>query len=177
METYSLRIMIYKFRIILDAKEDIFRDIALEASATLEDLHNVITQAFGFDGGEMASFYLSDDSWNQGEEISLFDLSDGTASVRLMSETVLSDVLDKDHTKLIYLYDFLNLWTFFVELGDIAEKEDGITYPELLYAHGVLPDSPPDRQFEADVLSESDEEDEGFDIEGYSGLDFDENWN
>ena len=43
----------------------------------MEDLHNVITQSFGFDGTEMASFYISDDEWNQGEEISLFDMSDG----------------------------------------------------------------------------------------------------
>ena len=38
---------------------------------------------------EMASFYLSDDQWNQGEEISLFDLSEGNTSVRLMSETII----------------------------------------------------------------------------------------
>ena len=45
---------------------------------TLEDLHNIITQSFGFEGTEMASFYLSDNQWNQGEEISLFDLSEET---------------------------------------------------------------------------------------------------
>ena len=49
--------MIYKFRAILDAEEDIFRDIAIEKEATLEDLHNALVNAFGFDGTEMASFY------------------------------------------------------------------------------------------------------------------------
>ncbi len=70
--------MIYRFRIILDNKseEDIFRDIEIRKTDTLEDLHNAITQSFGFDGMEMASFYLSDDEWNQGEEISLFDMSE-----------------------------------------------------------------------------------------------------
>jgi len=68
--------MIYRFRVILDndTEEDIFRDFEIRESDTLEDLHNVITQCFGFDGTEMASFYLSDDEWNQGEEISLFDM-------------------------------------------------------------------------------------------------------
>ena len=42
--------MIYRFRIILDAKEDILRDIEIEASATLEDFHYAIAQAFGFAG-------------------------------------------------------------------------------------------------------------------------------
>jgi hypothetical protein len=34
--------MVYKFRVILDAEEDIFRDIAILADDTLEDLHNAI---------------------------------------------------------------------------------------------------------------------------------------
>ena len=69
--------MIFRFRVVLDndTKEDIFRDIEIRKTDTFEDLHNSITQSFGFDGSEMASFYLSDDEWNQGEEISLFDLS------------------------------------------------------------------------------------------------------
>jgi hypothetical protein len=36
------KIMVYKFRVILDAEEDIFRDIAILADDTLEDLHNAI---------------------------------------------------------------------------------------------------------------------------------------
>ena len=48
--------MIYKFRVILDAEEDIFRDIAIESDNTLEDLHNTIVNAFGFDGTETGSF-------------------------------------------------------------------------------------------------------------------------
>ena len=40
--------MIYRIRIILDVKEDVLRDIEIEATATLEDLHHAITQSFGF---------------------------------------------------------------------------------------------------------------------------------
>ena len=58
--------MIYRFRVILDAQEDIFRDIEIEQDATAEDFHNAITQAFGFGGQEMACFYISDEAWNQG---------------------------------------------------------------------------------------------------------------
>ena len=81
--------MIYRFRIILDTEEDVFRDIEIEQEATLEQFHDVITQSFGFDGTEMASFYISDDKWNQGEEISLFDMSEGSQPVKLMNETLL----------------------------------------------------------------------------------------
>ena len=106
--------MIYRFRVILDndTDEDIFRDIEIRQTDTLEDLHNAITQSFGFDGSEMASFYLSDDQWNQGEEISLFDMREGSNAVKLMNETIIEGTLDKDHTKLIYVYDALCGWCF-----------------------------------------------------------------
>lgn len=169
--------MIYKIRIILDAKEDVFRDIEIEAGNYLEELHNAITQAFGFDGSEMASFYLADEEWEQGEEISLFDMSEAGSDIRLMNETAIDDVINEENPHLIYVYDFLSMWTFFVELGEIVEKEDGEFYPNLLFAYGVLPDSPPEKNFEA--LREGEEQsltDED-DIEDYEDLDFDENWN
>ncbi len=117
--------MIYKIRIILDTDDDIFRDIEIEGENTLEDLHNTITQAFGLMGDEMASFYTCDDRWNQDEEIALFDMSDTEGHVRLMNETFIEVILTENTPKLIYVYDFLSMWTFFVELADIVEKEDG----------------------------------------------------
>src|SRR5699024_5326456 len=148
--------MIYKFRIVLDTLEEVFRDIEIRAEDTLEDLHNSIIQAFGFDGNEMASFYISDEDWNQGEEIMLFDMSEGEAdSVRMMNETALDSVFDRKNTKMIYVYDFLSMWTFYVELADIEEDEAGKSYPNLMYSHGILPDNPPEKNFE----SEFDEED------------------
>lgn len=170
--------MIYRFRAILDTHEDVFRDIEIEASNTLEDLHNTVTQSFGFGGQEMASFYISNDLWEQGEEIALFDMSDEPGSVRVMSETLLEDVVNKDQTKLIYVYDFFNLWTFMVELVEIAEYEEGRTYPNLMFAHGQIPDEAPDKEFVADNAGD-DENDEDYDLdpEDYDNLDFDENWN
>ncbi len=105
--------MIYRFRAILDHenKEDIFRDIEIRKTDTFEDLHNVLTQSFGFDGSEMASFYVSNDDWHQGQEIALFDMGQNE-DIRMMNETIIEDVLDEDNTKLIYIYDFLNMWTF-----------------------------------------------------------------
>jgi hypothetical protein len=170
--------MIYKIRVILDADDDIFRDIEIEAETHLEELHNAITQAFGFDGSEMASFYLADEDWEQGEEISLFDMSENGSDIRLMNETALDDVLNEENPHLIYVYDFLSMWTFFVELAEVAEKEPGLSYPNLLFAYGVLPDNPPEKNFEA-LPDDSGEDmlDDDMDIEDYDNLDFDENWN
>lgn len=169
--------MIYKFRVILDAEEDVFRDIEIEASDSLEDLHNAIIQAFGFDGAEVASFYLSDKDWNQGEEIPLFDVNENQIETRFMGETFLDELLDENNRNLIYVYDFFNMWTFFVELADIAEPESGVTYPNLLFAHGHLPDTPPNRDFDEAGFESFDDTDEDFDVDDYDNFDFDENWN
>ncbi len=166
--------MIYKIRIILDAEEDIFRDLEVEDTDTLEDFHNAITQAFGFMGNEMASFYTCDEDWNQDEEIALFDMGENGSGARFMSETPLSDVLREESPKLIYVYDFLSMWTFFVELADIVDKEDGRTYPNLLFSFGELPDSPPEKNFESKPGPMIDFDD---DVDRYDDLDFDENWN
>ena len=169
--------MLYRFRIILDAEEDVFRDIELLSDSTLEDFHNAIFQSFGFDGNEMASFYTSDDDWNQGEEISQVDLTDGESDIRLMEETLLEDVVSEDQPKLIYIYDFLSMWTFLVELAEIAEPEVGMTYPNLMYVHGQLPSAPPEKEFKAEEDDFETSFDDDFDIDDYDDLSFDENWN
>jgi hypothetical protein len=170
--------MIYRFRVILDAHEDVFRDIEIEAVANLEDLHNTITQAFGFAGQEMASFYVSNDLWEQGEEIALFEMSEVPGSIRIMSETPIKDVTHQKQTKLIYVYDFLNMWTFLVELAEIADRQEDLAYPNLMFAHGEIPEEAPDKGFIADPTGEKDPDDEyDLDPNDYDNLDFDENWN
>jgi len=106
--------MVYKFRVILDAEEDVFRDIAILAEDTLEDFHNAIFNSFGFDGLEVASFYTCDDTWNQEDEIPMFDAGDVPGEQKTMSDYQLSDLLDQQNTKIIYVYDFINMWTFLV---------------------------------------------------------------
>ena len=171
--------MIYRFRVILDndTEDDIFRDLEIRESDTLEDLHNIITQSFGFDGSEIASFYISNDEWDQGEEISLFDLSED-ASARLMNNTILNDVVHEAQTKLIYVYDFLNMWTFFVELAEIVDEAIGPDYPNLMFVHGQIPDEAPEKSFESEGSSEEfNEFEDGLNIDDYDHLDFDEQWN
>ena len=169
--------MLYRFRVILDAEEDVFRDIEIMSDSTLEDFHNTIFQSFGFDGNEMASFYISDDEWNQGEEISQFDMAEGGSSIRLMNETTLDDVVSESQTKLIYVYDFLSMWTFMVELAEIAEPEAGMDYPNLMFVHGQLPTQAPEKEFTAEDDDELIQFDDDLDLDDFDDLSFDENWN
>ena len=162
--------MIYRFRVILDndTDDDIFRDIEINKSNNLEDFHNTITQSFGFEGNEMASFYLSDQEWNQGEEISLFDLGDVGETNRLMSDVLLDSVMDKNNNRLIFVYDFLNLWTFLIELVEIVELTSGVNYPNLIFSKGQIPSKIPEKKFKAEnILEDENNEDELGDYKEY----------
>ncbi len=180
--------MVYKFRVILDAEEDIFRDIAILAEYTLEDLHNAIFNSFGFGGMEVASFYTCDDTWNQEDEIPMFDTGDIPGEQKTMSDYQLSDILDQENTKIIYVYDFISMWTFLVELAAIEEVSAGSTYPETIFSVGEMPTEAMEKHFIADDDEnesynefEDDLDEEDLDMfegdDSYEDYGFEENWN
>ncbi|MEN9640552.1 MAG: hypothetical protein RLZZ262_2421, partial [Bacteroidota bacterium] len=70
---------IFKFRVIIDTEEDVFRDIEIETDASFEDLHRSILDGFDFEEGEMASFYMSNEQWEKGLEIALMDMGEKAA--------------------------------------------------------------------------------------------------
>ena len=156
----------YKFRVILDTKEDVIREIALLRDFTLEDLHQTIVNAFGFDGMEMASFYHTDNEWSQGDEIPLFNMSEQVGGLSQMSDYKLELIFNKQNNKLIYVYDFLNLWTFFVEFISEFDDVEDKSIPLLLFSLGELPQKAPEKEFE--IPKEDDEEDD------FDSLDYDD---
>lgn len=178
--------MVYKFRVILDSEEDVFRDIAILEDDTLEDLHNAIVNAFDFDGLQIASFYTCDNQWNQEEEISLFDTGDILGEQKIMSDYPLSEILNKENTKIIYVYDFLNMWTFLIELAAIEEIQTGEIYPNVLFTHGIMPMDAPEKDFADSTTSDFDYDEDDYDEDDLDLLDggesfedfgFEENWN
>ena len=140
----------YKIRIILDTKEDVIRTILTDSNINLETLHTTIAKAFGFKGLEMASFYRSDEEWNQGEEIPLFNMAEAGEEIS-MQTCILNETLTKENDKLIYVYDFLNMWTFYVDVIEIsAEKRNDL--PQTILNVGEIPEIAPEKEFVADKL-------------------------
>ena len=70
------------------------------------------------------------------------------------------------------------MWTFFVELAEIVEEAETTDYPNLMFVQGQVPDEAPIKTFEAESNDDAfDEFDDDLDVDDYSDLDFDENWN
>ena len=66
-----------------------------------------------------------------------------------MQNRNLDTLFDADTHKLLYVYDFLAMWTFFVELMEVAEPAPGMTYPIMCFAHGEVPEEPPVKAFDS----------------------------
>ena len=163
--------MAYRIRIILDVKNDVIRDLIVDKTINLEELHFTIAKAFGFKGQEMASFYQTNDNWEQGEEIPLFDMSENGNSIA-MNSFLVKDLFKKVNDKLIYVYDFMAMWTFFVELSKIKDTvEEGL--PKIALSFGDVPDEAPKKEFKSEKLSDDfDVFDDENDIENIDDFDF-----
>ncbi|NVJ87891.1 MAG: hypothetical protein HWD82_00410 [Flavobacteriaceae bacterium] len=161
----------YKIRVILDTKEDVIRTILVDDSINLEDLHKSICEAFGFDGQEMASFYRTDDEWNQGEEIPLFNMAEEGEAIS-MKNCFLKETLPLENDKLIYVYDFLNMWTFYVDVVEISDeqKED---LPMVILNVGEVPKQAPEKEFVAENFEEE-EDDFKDEFDPFDDFDFNE---
>lgn len=159
--------MVYKIRVILNTEEDVIRDIAIDSASNLEDLHNVITNAFGYTGDEMASFYRSDETWVQGEEHPLFDMGEGADRKVQMSDVSLEEVLQKDNDKLLYVYDFFNMWSFYIELIQSDFDHSNTELPGLLFSLGIVPNVAPEIQFESEDLSADDLKEDGLEEDDF----------
>ena len=134
---------IYKFRVLLESEEEIFRDIEVRSSQSFFDLHEMIVASFGFDNSQMASFYLSNDTWDKGKEITLFDMQideNQDNQTLVMSDTAIHSQTNCIGDHLLYAYDFLNMQNFFIELIEILVKENTTAfYPKVVYSQGEIP--------------------------------------
>jgi len=120
MAIKNTNVNIFKFRVIVDTEQDVFRDIEIETDATFEDFHRAILDGFDFEEGEMASFYMSTEAWEKGLEIPLMEVGDVGLS---MKSTKLSDMVNKPSDKVLYVYDFMRMWIFYVELVEVKKRQ------------------------------------------------------
>lgn len=155
---------IYKFRVLVESEDIIFKDIEIRSTQNFEDLHEMIVASFGFDNSQMASFYLSNENWEKGKEIALFDMNGNEENkILVMEETAINTQTNCIGAHLLYSYDFLNMTNFFIELIEIKVKEEADFYPRLVYSQGEF--TPPINI--DDTLSEEEMADELLKKSGY----------
>ena len=147
-----------KLRIILNVKNDVLRDIIIDSSSSLMEFSKIISSEFGFDSSEISTFHHTDENWEQLEEIKIFKIDDQD---KIMDNVSISNFFIAKDDKLIFIYDFLNYWTFFVELYEVGEFNINDKKCLTINSIGEVPEEAP-----SDIFSKSDETNQ---------IDFDDN--
>lgn len=148
---------IYRFRVTLSDNEEFLRVIDIPGNYSFEALHLSILSAVNFDDSQLASFYISNQQWEKEQEITLLDMGDDAAPLT-MQEAQIDKMLKKKGERLIYVYDFILMWTFYLELQDVLEPNPEWEYPMLVEEQGSSPDQYGDKSHYPDEISDEDQQ-------------------
>jgi len=132
---------ILKFRVYLEEDDSVYRDIVIRHTQKFFDLHEILLRSFEFDNKHKATFYRSNDHWQQGREISL-EVYENEYKVPplLMKETALGTEIRDTNQKFVYRYDFNKSWMFLIELINVSKEENPkISYPAIVRTEGIGP--------------------------------------
>ena len=152
---------VYRFRVIIEDNEDVYRDIDIKAAQTFEELHNTILEAFKFDNKHAAAFFVSDDYWRKHLEITLRkeDLPLTPEEIRLkvdpkklMSEAKIAKYIETPHQRFVYVYDENVQWNFLLEMMKITNEEPKAKYPLISKSIG----NPPKQYKQLNIIKDED---------------------
>ena len=112
--------MVFRFTLISDEVDHFLREIQIDAEATFQDFHQAILSSVGYPDDQMTSFFICNESWEKETEITLEDMGfDSDEDSWVMKDTVLSELIEDEKQRLIYVFDPLAERVFFIELSEI----------------------------------------------------------
>lgn len=114
----------------------VVRTIAIREDQTLEQLHEALRLAFGWDDPHLYCFWLSGKFWDRDSlrYSAPLELENGELSAR----TPISDVGLRKGAKIAYLFDYGDEWRLLLHVVDVWQAEDA-SYPMLVEAEGTPP--------------------------------------
>ncbi|MEG1617171.1 MAG: hypothetical protein RR202_12030 [Bacteroidales bacterium] len=112
--------MVYKFLILSDEVDNFGREISIDSDATFLDLQNAILDSVNYSKDQITSFFICDDDWEKKTEITLIEMDTTTEYDNwVMEDTRLSELLEDEKQKLLFVFDNVADRCFFMELRSI----------------------------------------------------------
>lgn len=132
--------MLYLFRVISDEEKEFFRDILISGSDSFLDFHRILQENLGYDPNQLASFFITTKDWEKVREITLIDMQmDSESQPDIMENTLVEDLIDEEHQRLLYVFDFFAERAFFIELMETFEKDSNKLTPLVIAEQGKPP--------------------------------------
>lgn len=124
--------MIYKFRVISNQQQLFLREYEIEGDSTFLEFHRFLQEDLDYDTNLMASFFLADEEWSKGLELTLLDMGSdenmGSTAITMESATI-AQLIKEKRDRLLYVFDLFTDNSLFMELVSISEKDSDIEYP------------------------------------------------
>ena len=113
--------MVFTFTVISDEVDDFVREIKIDGDATFLELHKIILDSCNYPDDQMTSFFICSDQWEKEQEITLEDMGNSSSDedTYIMRSTRLSELMEDEGQRLIYIFDPMADRCFFMELSTI----------------------------------------------------------
>lgn len=131
--------MIYRLLLLSDENDFFRREIKIDAQATFEELNNFILDSLHYSRQELSTFYVSDEEWTKGQEITLMDMGFKSSEYDnyLMNSTTLEELIEDKGDRLLFVFDMLSERALYIELVELISGTQ--PKPELIHAEGKAP--------------------------------------
>ncbi len=146
-----------KFNISWNEDNAIFRDMEVLTNQSFYDLHTCIKKNFQLPENMEASFFMTDDYWLKGKEISsIVEKNLRDAPALSMRKTPIGALMNDPHQKFLYECDHVKGWTFHLEVISLKEfLMDSDMFPRCTKSEGISPSQLGVNNKEKDVVMET----------------------
>ena len=132
---------ILRFNITIEEDPEMLRVLDITADANFQDLHYAILSAIDFDTTQLSSFFICNNNWEKKVELTLINMGAEDAElVPIMQDIKLKDYEHEVGQKLIFEYDFVLMWRFFLEVVKVYESDKPAeSFPAVVKSVGEAP--------------------------------------
>jgi hypothetical protein len=132
---------ILRFNITVEDDPEMLRVIDIAADANFQDLHFAILEAVDFDTTQLSSFFICNNNWEKKVELTLINMdTEESDMIPIMKDIKLKDYEHEVGQKLIFEYDFVLMWRFFLEVSKVHDSaEPADTFPIIVESVGESP--------------------------------------
>lgn len=113
--------MLYRIKFISEEAEGFLREIKIDSEATFLELNKAILESCGYPDDQMTSFYICDEEWERGAQVTREDMGFGSSDVDIfvMENTRLSELIEDDDQRMEFVFDPFSDRFFYLEVKEL----------------------------------------------------------
>lgn len=133
--------MTFRIKFISPEVDGFLRELEIDSDATFLDLARAVLASCGYPDDQMTSFFVCNDEWERGEQITREDMGAGSSAdedVFTMDSTPLTDFIEDEGQNLEFVFDPFSDRTFYMTVKE-ATPGKHLSEPAVLRAKGDAP--------------------------------------